>query len=323
MAWSAKFSLDLLTVSTGAFQKFLEDFEAWRATQEPRELDLTNGWKTITPEIAESMLLRNPLGSNRRPTLPTVKHYARQMTAGMWKKTGQPVIFSDQGVGMDLGHRLLACYLSGASFPTYVVGDVPHEDMLFAFYDAGKSRTAADALATAGLNGQAKALSAVVTMALQFEHHCFTATTKKPMTKITPIEVIQYVTDHENLRLGVRLMAGEHKPAAKVLGYQDVAAFLAFQIVELHGEATCDSFMTELGQVVDDFDEGSPIAVLQKTMEEDANSREPMKKHMVLGAAIKAFNSWALGELVRKVALRVNEQFPRFVLPQPTQQAAE
>ena len=31
-------------------------------------------------------------------------------------------------------------------------------------------------------------------------------------------------------------------------------------------------------------------------MEEDANSREPMKKHMVLGAAIKAFNSWILNE---------------------------
>ena len=79
------------------------------------------------------------------------------------------------------------------------------------------------------------------------------------MAKITPIEVIQYVTDHENLRLGVRLMAGEYKPAAKVLAYQDVAAFLAFQIIELHGEATCDSFMSELGQVNDDPQEESRL----------------------------------------------------------------
>ena len=117
-------------------------------------------------------------------------------------------------------------------------------------------------------------------------------------------------------------MAGEHKSAAKVLVYKDVAAFLAFQIVELHGEETLDAFMTDLGQLDGDEVEGSPIAALQKVMEDDERSSEPLKKHQVLGHAIKAFNAFVRGEHVKKISLKVNEAFPRFVAPQPNQQAA-
>ena len=102
MSWTPKFTLDLQAASKNAFDKVLEDFETWRATQKPRKLDLTNGWKTITPEIAEGMLLRNPIGANRKPTLPTVKFYAQQMLTNAWKKTGQPILFDDQGALKDL-----------------------------------------------------------------------------------------------------------------------------------------------------------------------------------------------------------------------------
>jgi hypothetical protein len=169
MVWSPKFVLDLSTASTKAFQQFLEEFEAWRKTQEPREIDLTNGWKVITPEIAEAMLLRNPIGANRKPTLPAVKYYARLMLANDWMKTGQPVIFDTDGTLRDAGHRLLAAYLSGASFPTYLVGDVPPNPGLFAYIDNSKARSPADALATAGLNGLAKLLSSVVGIAMHYE----------------------------------------------------------------------------------------------------------------------------------------------------------
>jgi hypothetical protein len=313
-----------MSASKNAFDKVLEDFEAWRATQKPRALDLSNGWKTVTPEIAEGMLLRNPIGANRKPTLPTVKFYAQQMLGSAWKKTGQPILFDDQGALKDAGHRLWAAYLSGASFETYLVGDVPADDQLFAYIDNCKARNAADALATAGLNGLAKQLSSVIGMAMQFEHGCFTASTKKPMDRVAPIEVLHYAQENENLRLAVRLMAGEHKSAAKILLYKDVAGFLAFQIIELHGVEVLDEFMAELGRVGDDeHEEGSPVAALQKVMEDDQHAKEPMKKHQVLGHAIKAFNSYVMRESVKKITLKVNETFPRFVKPQPTQQAAE
>lgn len=320
--FTPKFTLDLPTASTTAFNKVLEDFEAWRPSQEPRNLDLSNGWKTITQEIAEGMLLCNK--GNRKPALPTVKYYARQMMASAWKKTGQAIIFDDVGDLKDAGHRLWACYLSGASFDTYVIGDVPADPTLFAFIDNGKVRSAADALATAGLNGLSKQLGSVINIAMHFEHGCYTTTTKKSLERAAPIEVVNYAQENENLRLAVRLMAGEHKSAAKVLVYKDVAGFLAYQIIELYGEEALDEFMNALGRVgEDEHDEGSPIAALQKVMADDEHSSDPMKKHHVLGYAIKAFNAYVLNEQVKKLVLKVNETFPRFVKPQPAQQAAE
>ena len=323
MTWTPKFALDLPAASANAFIKTLDDFESWRTEQEPRDLDLTNGWKTITPETAEGMLLRNPIKANRRPTLKTVQYYGRQMRSHGWKKTGQPILFDTGGHLLDAGHRLWASYLSGASFPTYVIGDVPEDPNVFAYIDAGKSRTAADALATAGLNGLSKRLATVVSMAMHFEHGLYTPSTKRSLDKVSPIEVVHYVQDHENLRLGARLMAGEYKAAAKVLAHGDVASFVAYQIIERHGEDTLDTFMNELGHEADEPVEGSPVVALRKVMAEDANSRETMQKHQVLGHVIKAFNSWINQEQVKKITLKVNEPFPRFVGPQPTQQAAE
>jgi hypothetical protein len=323
MAFTAKFQLDLHTASTRAFSQLLDDFEAWRAEQQPRDLDLTNGWKTVTQETAEAMLLRNPVGANRRPALPTVKYYARQMVNNEWKKTGQPIIFTDDGVLRDAGHRLWAAYLSGASFPTYLVGDVPNDPTLFAYIDNAKARTQSDALATAGLNGLAKRVATIVSIAMHYEHNCYKPDTKKPIDKVTPIEVIRYVTEHPNLRLGARLMAGEYKAAATVVGHNDVASFTAYQILELYGEEELEMFMTELGDITSEPQEGSPVAALQKVLADDETSREPMKKHQVLGHVIKAFNAWYLEESVKKITLKVNEPFPHFVAPRPMQQAAE
>jgi hypothetical protein len=324
MAFTAKFTLDLNSASTRAFGTLLDDFEAWRATEEPRELDLTNGWKTVTQEIAEAMLLRNPIGANRRPTLPTVKYYARQMVNNEWKKTGQPIIFTTDGVLKDAGHRLWACYLSGASFPTYLVGDVPNDPTLFAYIDNSKARSASDALATAGLDGLAKRISSVINIAMHYDHRLYTTSTeKKTLQKTTPIEVVHYATEHENLRLGARLMAGEYQSAASVIGHKDVASFTAYQILELHGEDTLENFMTELGDVTSEPLEGSPVAALQKVLKDDMNAKDAMKKHQVLGYIIKAFNAWYEEEPVKKLSLRVNETFPQFVSPQPIQQAAE
>jgi hypothetical protein len=324
MAFSARFSLDLHTASTRAFAQLLEDFEEWRKSEPLRTIDLANGWKEITPEIAEAMLLRNPIGANRRPTLPAVKYYARQMTAKDWKKTGQPIIFDSDGKMLDAGHRLWACYLSGASFPSYVVGDVPPDPVVFAYIDNSKARSAADALSTAGLNGLAKKLSMIVTMAMRYDQGCFTTSAKKPIPKVTPIEVVRYTQEHPNLRLGARLMAGEYKSAAAVSVHFDVAAFTAFKILDLYGEDTLEAFMLELGNMdADEHEEGSPIAAMQKVMKDDEVSKEPMEKHQVLGHLIKAFNAWITHKPVKRISLSVNEVYPHFTPPPPMAQAAE
>jgi hypothetical protein len=84
--------------------------------------------------------------------------------------------------------------------------------------------------------------------------------------------------------------------------------------------------MSELDSV-DDHTDGSPVAALQKVLEADKTAKEPMNKHQVLGHVIKAFNAWVQREQVKKIQLRVNEEFPRFIGPQsvsePVSEAAE
>ena len=329
--WTPYIRLDLSTASSRAFNDTLEDFETWRAEQPPRELDLKNGWKVITPEIAEGMLMRNPLAANRKPTLSTIQYYARQMLKGDWKKTGQALIFTREGKLVDAGHRLWAGYLSGATFESYVIGDVDDDQSnLFAYIDNGKARSAGDALATAGLNGQSRLLAQVVNISAHYEAGCYTPSGKKHLDRLSPVEVIDYVTARPKMRTAARLMNGEHKSATSLVGMTDVATFAAFEILELHDEATLDEFMTELDNVdADDHAEGSPVAALQKVLEAEKTARDTMSKHQVLGHIIKAFNSWLKREVVRKITLRVNEEYPRFLGPQsqssaePIQEAAE
>jgi hypothetical protein len=312
VSWSPFIVLDLDTASNRAFLTVLQEFKAWAKTQEPRPLDLENGWKTITPEIAEAMLLRDV--ANRQPTLSTIQYYARQMVSGNWKKTGQPVIFSSSGKLLDAGHRLWACYQSGATFETYLVGDVEDDNELFAYIDNSKARTPADALFTAGLNGQSKLLAQVVIMTALYEAHCYTATSKKHLDKMAPIEVVNMVSQRPAMRAAARLMCGEHESAMSVIGHHDVATFTAFKILELHDEPTLEDFMTELGHGT--CEEGSPILALQKEMAKDKAAIKPMKKYQVLGHVIKAFNYWLRGEdQVKKISLRVNEDFPEFSKP--------
>jgi hypothetical protein len=324
MVFVPHFKLDLATASQQSFAKLLEDFEAWRATEPQRPLHFTNGWVTVDQEAAEGLLLRNPTGGNRKPALPTIKYYARQMIAGTWIATGQAILINKEGKLEDAGHRLWASYLSGASFPSYIITDVPVNPTLFAYIDAGKGRSAADALATAGLNGVAKHMATVVSMALQYEHGCFTPTTKKPMDKMSPMEFVTYVQQHENLKTATRLMNGEYKAAASVLAHKDVAGFTAYQILDLHGEDVLDDFMNDLAAVADDPTEGDPIEALRKVLDDDARSVESMKKHQVLGHVIKAFNHWLRDEKVKRIQLRVNEAFPHFATAAtPQRQAAE
>jgi len=323
MAFIPALTFNLATGSPQAFNKFLDEFETWRAAQKRRPIDLTNRWVTVTPELAEAMLLCSPLAGNRRPNLNIVKYYARIMRAGAWQRTGQAIIFNTDGKLEDAFHRLLAAYLGQVSFDSFLIGDVPVHPTLFAFIDNGRPRSPADALSTAGFNGLSRLLAQVVNIAVMYEGGHYTASSKRPMDKLMPVEVIAYVSEHENLRLGARLMAGEHASATKVIGYPDVAAFVAFQVLELHDEATLDGFMSELGHHLEVPVEGSPIAALQKVLKDDERAERPMKKHQVLGHIIKAFNSWVTGESVKKITLRVNEAFPRFVEPAPMQEAAE
>ena len=159
MTWSPAIRCDL-TAGQVVFQQAVERFREWAGKQAQPQIDLPSGWHTITPELAEKLLIGNR--HNRKLRWPDVLRYGTQMANKRWKKTGQPIIRTDRGELEDAAHRLFACYFSNCPFETYVVSDVPHDDNLFAYIDNGVSRTGEDTLHCAGVNGLSGHITSVI-----------------------------------------------------------------------------------------------------------------------------------------------------------------
>src|SRR5947208_9933104 len=117
---------------------------------------------------------------------------------------------TSDGVIRDAYHRCWACYLYGASFSTFVDTDVEPTPDLFAFIDNGKSRTDADALETAGMNGLSKLISATVKIAVKYERAAHPPQRRAiRIHRMTPIEVLDHVRDPPDLHDPVNTIVPE------------------------------------------------------------------------------------------------------------------
>jgi hypothetical protein len=321
--WQPRFKLDLKLAKAKHLAELVIEFERW-CTVNPidKSISLNNGWYEVTPQLAENFLSRNPAEANRKLVFATVVYYAAQMQRADWQKTGQPLIFTTDGILLDGQHRLWAAYLSEKTFTTYIVSDVEPQPLLFAYVDNSKARTPADALSTAGMNGQSGIISKILRMIELYEHDCYSPTKIQKLPRLTPIEYVHFGKDHPRLPQAVLLMASDYDMATRVIAHRDVAGFAALYILEIHGETVCDDFMGEIGTHNDDPE--SPIAAFQELMRKDRDKKyDRLKSHIVLAYLIKTFNSWLAKEPVKKLSLRVNEQYPRFAAPQSFAEAAE
>lgn len=107
---------------------------------------MRNSPVTITPRTAKKWLLKNK--GNRPLSQERVEFYADMMRRGRWELNGDTIRFAEDGSLIDGQHRLAACVLSGSSFTSYVVTDLPKS--AFDTIDQGKARNRGDVLAAAG-----------------------------------------------------------------------------------------------------------------------------------------------------------------------------
>lgn len=314
--WQPKFYLDLSTARNKAFEALTQDFNEWVKNDPVKgSVPVASGWHTITPELAESLLRRNPLGANRKANLTTILYYADQMKDNEWPATGQPILLSVTGRLLDGQHRLWACYLSGAPFRTYVVSDVPEHDNLFAYIDNSKPRNATAAVQTAGLNGTGPLAVKVVDMEYCYTHGLYTAQSVTSHPRLPPIYYVRAVEGRPAIKEAARLAISDFSSASELIG-SDIVAFAALKITELHGDDIATRFFYELGGV-EEADETSPVLALIKLLKADADRlKDQMKRHQKLANLILAFNVWARGDQLKKRwALQVTENFPAFAPP--------
>lgn len=100
----------------------------------------------ITPDVAKAWLDKNK--NNRRVSPVSVRSYARDMAAGNWLLTGDPIRFDEDGNLMDGQHRLMACVKAEKPFASVVIYGLPAE--LKNQIDVGRKRSVADVLTMAG-----------------------------------------------------------------------------------------------------------------------------------------------------------------------------
>jgi len=321
-----------MTATARNFVDAEQRFAAWAKNQERVPLAAETGWIEITPQIAERWLTRN--ARNRKANFATIEAYAIQIVNDQWKRTGQPIIFTDAGMLLDGQHRLWAIYLTGHPAWSYVLTDVPHEEDLFAFVDNSRPRTAADALHIVGVNGLANRLTAIVrNIAWRWDQGLMRIRGAAPMPKPSNREVMGYVQEHPELLRAVKLMEANHKTAAKRLDDPVVAGFLAWKIVELHGDDALDRFMS--GLIAKDLSDSDPLALLQRRLERheraktasrrSSAARDRLTQTDILAVSIKAFNGMIRGQPMRPSGLNLvlDENFPTLVEPMLEAEAAE
>jgi hypothetical protein len=328
--WQPHFALDLRSSRPKDLVELIDDFERWRkANPATGPVELANGWHTVTPQMAEDLLLRNL--KNRKVVHAQVLYYAGQMRRNDWIETGQSLIFDTDGNLLDGQHRLWSGYLSSTAFPTYVISDVKPRADLFAYIDNNKARSMADALSTSGSNGLSGLMVQILKLLEVYDIDGFTVAKVRRMPKMSPMEMLHFSREHPSIEEAAHYVSSDGGPAARIVAHKAVAGFLALKLLETYDEAVLADFMTDLGTVDDTRAEDSPVAVFQEIMRKDRiKKKDQMASHVVLGLLIRTFNSWQAEEPVtaKKLILKVDEAFPRLVAPtetpdEPQAEAAE
>ncbi len=312
--WEPAIKLDLETASAAAFQNVQDAFRDWSKSHPLSPVGLSNGWHIITPEIAER-LLRNNRG-NRKVSFRTVSKYAAAMTTGQWKRTGQPILINQDGQVEDCQHRAWASYLSGASFPSYVVADVPVEDDLFVYLDDSRPRNAADALYTAGNNGFSAIIASAIKLAFKYDNNALSILKHINIRDMTNIEVLNYARQNPGLNQATHSLMTNYQRAAAVIGNKGVAAFFAWKALTAHGHDALHDFMIPLGTGAN-LNEDDPILALRNRLIGDGSDDKDLREGHRLALVIKGFNLHIADQKVTKRGLYVrdNEKYPRIDAP--------
>jgi hypothetical protein len=322
MDWSPAVTLDLDTASTQAFAATVEEFKAWAATQPPQgPLALINGWYDVTPQMAQGFLRRND--TNRKVYLPTVKKYFNAMRAGEWHRTGQPLIFNQEGKAEDLQHRCWASLLGGVTFHSFIVTDSPVEKDKFAYIDDSKPRNAADALQTSGMNGLSAPIAAAIKLAWRYENGALTIMKQSRVREMSIPEILAYSRSHKEIAEAAHFLMTNHARAVRIIGNKGVAVFFAWKALELHPAAVVEDFLYPLGSGAN-LAEDSPVLALRARLNKEGEA-EDLNQPRRLALLIKAFNMDLAGHTVGKRGLYVrdNEKFPRIEGPADLPVAAE
>lgn len=262
----------------------------------------------ITPALADAMLQHN---DKNRPLSPvTVKKYARQMKAGLWRLTKQPIIFSKSRRLQDGQHRLHACVESGVAFQAWV--DFGDDDGNFAFIDIGKPRGASDIFAISGVQN-AGLIAAASRLIYGYDTGRLTGSKTGLAVSPTPKELFEFYQTCSHLEKSL--------PAARLFKESRLAPpsmmMAMHYICARKSRAQADIFFEKVATGIGFTNNKEPAYKLHKRLVDNLTGAARLPSLVMAAYTVKAWNCLRTGKPVGLLRWRgeqkPDESFPKAI----------
>lgn len=258
--------------------------------------------ETITPARAEKYLERNT--DNRRLRAQTVSRYAKDMQAGNWQVTGDPIVFNTNGDLIQGQHRLHACIEANTPFETLVMRNA--SPAAYTVMDTGEKRTLADVLDRQG-EIQTMTLAAAIHLSWRWDNGSL-----RDSRLPSRFEALDWLADNPGIRDGV---SGIPVHVYDFLSRAQ-AATLHYRFNQVDPEL-CALFFEKLGSGAD-LHEGHAIHTLRKWFLQRQKEARTIGAHTggqgrlpTLAVTVKAWNAFVTGNDVQILRWRgAVEPFP-------------
>ncbi len=256
----------------------------------------------VTPDMAKRWLTHNT--RNRKVRDADVRRYARDMVAGAWQLTGEPVKFAADGILLDGQHRLAAIVKTGATLPMHVARGISAEAQKV--MDTGRKRTASDALTMDG-QSHTSLLAATAKLALGVAADV----TDPGHYEATHSEIETFVGDNQDIVMAVDFARAV---ARRTDCPPAVVAYTTLVFSRIDRTAAIDFWSAAADKV--GLAAGDPVIALTNRFAEARRNRERLTKRIYLSLIYRAWNYRRAGK--RATFLRVNSPAGGLVpVPEP------
>lgn len=263
--------------------------------------------ETITPEIAEKMLLTNI--DNRDPKREAIK---KAILSGEWTLNGATIVFDENGNLTDGQNRLRACVAANVPIDTLVVRGIPRAAQIT--MDTGIKRSLTDYLKLKGL----KNYTTVGSMGMMIYRantyglqSAFTMPTAGKDTLQTVYEYIckEYDTRIEPLISSVMAIRAAYGVEAGTLG----------ALLDAFSRAGSDNLNEFVSQLLNRKPACTAVRLLQDKLHKNKEKKDGKLPQKVIAALIiKSWNAYMLGDDIKLLRFTLGganpESFPEIFL---------
>lgn len=256
----------------------------------------------ITPAYAEHLLTKN---ANNRPLKRRhVEFLANEIIAGRWQETGDTIKLSVSERLLDGQHRLSAIVKANVPVECWIARNCAEE--IFKVIDTGKSRSAADVIATAG-HEYYTIQSAAARVLINYERGF-----KDVRSRIANQEVLEYVSTHELVDFARQ--AATWYAFNRLINVGDLAAvyYLFYQANQVKAYKFLDQLVRGTG-----LKEKTPVYVLRNKFQQARDGRFAYGQLDRIALMIKAFNTYLTNSECTRLYYNPSEEFPKVAHPEP------